>query len=167
MIINGREIRVAAIDFDGTLFTEDRFPEVGDPIHENIEYVKLLQKNGIELILWTNREGALLEDALSACKSVGLKFDAVNENLQWRIDLYGNDCRKIGADLYLDDKSLNLSPTASHKDIDQKICSIYEYEDSYHKNPYFKIIIDKILNEGMPVLSAIKYLCNLLEERDS
>ena len=31
MIINGREVKVAAIDFDGTLFTENRFPEVGDP----------------------------------------------------------------------------------------------------------------------------------------
>ena len=108
MIINGRNVRVAAIDFDGTLFTEDRFPEVGDPIYKNIEYVKSLRENGVELILYTNRESALLEAAVSACKEVGLEFDAVNENLQWRIDLYGNDCRKIGADIYFDDKALGL-----------------------------------------------------------
>lgn len=109
MIINGREIKVAAIDFDGTLFTEDRFPEVGDPIYKNIEYVKSLKKNGVELILYTNREGSLLDDAVSLCKEVGLEFDAINENLQWRIDLYGNDCRKIGADIYFDDKAVDLN----------------------------------------------------------
>ena len=109
MVINEREVKVAAIDFDGTLFTEDRFPEVGDPIYKNIEYVKSLRENGVELILYTNREGALLEAAVSACKEVGLEFDAVNENLQWRIDLYGNDCRKIGADIYFDDKAVDLN----------------------------------------------------------
>ena len=109
MIINGHLVRVAAIDFDGTLFTEDRFPEVGDPIYKNIEYVKSLRENGVELILYTNREGALLEAAVSACEKVGLEFDAVNENLQWRIDLYGNDCRKIGADIYFDDKAVDLN----------------------------------------------------------
>ena len=33
-------------------------------------------------------------------------FDAVNENLPERIALYNNDCRKIGADYYIDDKNL-------------------------------------------------------------
>ena len=109
MIISGREVKVAAIDFDGTLFTEDRFPEVGDPIYKNIEYVKSLRENGVELILYTNREGALLEDAISACEKVGLEFDAYNENLKWRINLYGNNCRKIGADIYFDDKAVDLN----------------------------------------------------------
>lgn len=109
MIINGREVKVAAIDFDGTLFTEDRFPDVGDPIYKNIKYVKSLRNNGVELILYTNREGPLLEDAISACEKVGLEFDAINENLQWRVNLYGNDCRKIGADIYFDDKAVDLN----------------------------------------------------------
>lgn len=109
MTINDRDIRVAAIDFDGTLFTEDKFPEVGSPLHKNIEYVKYLKENGVQLILWTNREGKLLEDAVEACKSVGIEFDAVNQNLQWRIDYYGSDCRKIGADIYFDDKALDLN----------------------------------------------------------
>lgn len=109
MIINGREVRVAAIDFDGTLFTENRFPEVGDPIYQNIKYVKNMRDNGVQLILWTNREGKLLEDAVEACKSVGIEFDAINQNLQWRIDLYGNDCRKVGADIYFDDKAFDFT----------------------------------------------------------
>lgn len=107
MIINGREIRVAAIDFDGTLFTENNYPEIGEPIQKNIDYVKYLKENGVELILYTNREGKILEDAVEACRSVGLEFDAVNENLKWRTELYGCDCRKIGADIYIDDRAMH------------------------------------------------------------
>lgn len=107
MIFNGRKVKVAAIDFDGTLFTEDAFPEVGKPITPMIEYVKNMKKEGVQLILNTNREGKLLEDAVAACKFYGLEFDAVNANLQWRIDMYGNDSRKIGADIYIDDKAFN------------------------------------------------------------
>ena len=35
----------------------------------------------------------------------GLEFDAVNENLPEINELFGGDCRKIYADVYLDDKS--------------------------------------------------------------
>ncbi|MDD4469472.1 MAG: hypothetical protein PHR29_06000, partial [Acholeplasmataceae bacterium] len=34
-----------------------------------------------------------------------IKFDEVNQNLCYRIEEYGNDCRKIGADVYIDDKA--------------------------------------------------------------
>ena len=37
----------------------------------------------------------------------GLKFDAVNENLPEMIEWHGNDCRKIFADVYIDDKAVN------------------------------------------------------------
>ena len=48
-----------------------------------------------------------LEDAVAWCKERGLEFDAVNENLPELIELYGNDCRKINADIYIDDKAVN------------------------------------------------------------
>ena len=99
-------IRCVAVDFDGTLFEED-YPNIGAPLLRTIEYVKKLKAAGIELILYTNREGKLLEEALSACKEYGIEFDAVNENLKCRTEMYGNDCRKIGADMYIDDKAIN------------------------------------------------------------
>ena len=37
----------------------------------------------------------------------GLEFDAVNENLPEMIEWYGNDCRKVFADVYIDDKAAN------------------------------------------------------------
>lgn len=106
MTINNREIKVAAIDFDGTLF-EEKYPDIGKPIYKIINFVKYMKSQGVEIILYTNREGELLKNAVEACKRVGLVFDAINENLKWRIDLYGSDCRKIGADIYIDDKAIN------------------------------------------------------------
>jgi len=161
MVINGREVKVAAIDFDGTLFTEDAFPEVGRPIPENIFYVKTIQSEGVQLILWTNREGKLLEDAVEACKSVGLEFDAINQNLQWRIDMYGNDCRKIGADIYLDDKAINPA--------DREIqYTSFALCDKYYKdmctNKYFNIAMNRLIHKQMTPVEVIHELCAELQE---
>ena len=97
-------IRCVAVDFDGTLFEED-YPNIGAPLLRTIEYVKKLKAAGIELILYTNREGKLLEEALSACKEYGIEFDAVNENLPEIIGRFGTESRKIFADIYVDDKA--------------------------------------------------------------
>lgn len=96
---------VIAIDFDGCLCKEG-YPEVGTPNWEVINEAKRLQQGGACLILWTCRQGKPLEAAVEACRSWGLEFDAVNENPKFMIDLFGNDCRKVGADEYWDDRSV-------------------------------------------------------------
>ena len=96
---------VIAVDFDGTLF-ENAYPGIGKPKQMTINWCKIAKQRGNYLILWTCREGDLLTDALNACLGVGLEFDAVNENLQHRIERFGTDPRKIGADIYLDDRSM-------------------------------------------------------------
>lgn len=48
--------------------------------------------------------------AVEWCKARGLTFDTVNANLPELIDLYKNDCRKINADIYIDDKAVNPVP---------------------------------------------------------
>ena len=99
--------KVVAVDFDGCLF-ESKYPEIGRPKWNVINLAKNEKKNGTALILWTCREGRLLEDAVSACKSVGLEFDAINESLPEWLDMYGNDTRKIGADEYWDDRAVKI-----------------------------------------------------------
>lgn len=99
---------VVAVDFDGTLF-EDNFPDVGEPKWEVINKVKKLKENGNILILWTCREDENLKKAILKCQEVGLIFDYINENLPERKIIYNNDSRKIGADIYIDDKSLNIN----------------------------------------------------------
>lgn len=101
------EQMIFAVDFDNTLaYTE--YPLIIAPIYPMITFVKQARLGGHKIILNTCRQGKSLEEALEWCKSHGLEFDAVNENLKERIDEYGGDCRKISADYYIDD--LNLHP---------------------------------------------------------
>lgn len=98
--------KVIAVDFDGTLF-ENNWPGIGKPRRNIIAYVLYRQSKGAKIILWTNREGIKLTEALEACKKEGLIFDAVNSNLPERIAFFNSDPRKIGADEYIDDKAIN------------------------------------------------------------
>ena len=66
-------------------------------------------KSGHQIILWTNRgdneKYKVLSEAIEWCRSQGLEFDAVNENLpnQKKVSGYSP---KIMADYYIDDKAL-------------------------------------------------------------
>ncbi len=93
-----------AVDFDGTL-CEDAYPNIGASDIELVGSLICAQIYGIKLILNTCREGSLLQDALDWCSNRCLHFDAVNENLTERIEYFGGDCRKVSADLVLDDRA--------------------------------------------------------------
>ena len=67
------------------------------------------QARGSKIILWTCRTGQPLQDAVDLCKSYGLEFDAVNENLPEMIKAYGNNSRKVSADKYIDDNAIDPS----------------------------------------------------------
>lgn len=99
--------KAIAIDFDGCLCS-NAYPEIGEPNWEVIYRAIKEQADGTGLILWTCREGQLLEDAVSACKNWGLVFDAVNENLPDWIESFGTQPRKVGASEYWDDKAVRL-----------------------------------------------------------
>lgn len=99
--------KIWAIDFDGTLNTYN-FPYAGEPIKENIAFVKKLREDGNKVILWTCRTGESLDYAVKWCTEQGLEFDAINENLPEVLELFGRiDSRKIKADYYMDDLAFN------------------------------------------------------------
>ena len=102
------ERSVIAIDFDGTL-CENAWPEIGKPRADVILFA-LVARDAYKckLILWTCREGEMLDKAVAWCKDHGIEFDAINANLPERIEKYGNDCRKVSADIYIDDKAVNV-----------------------------------------------------------
>lgn len=101
--------KVIAIDFDGCL-CEERFPEIGEPRWPVIRRALEEQRNGACLVLWTCREGELLETAVRACRGWGLEFEAVNDNPAFRKELYHNNTRKVGADEYWDDRAVRIGP---------------------------------------------------------
>ena len=99
--------RVIAIDFDGCL-CENKWPDIGAPNWDAINRAIAEKKNGSKLILWTCREGELLDAALTASREWGLTFDAVNSSLPSWIEAWGSDPRKIGASEYWDDKAVRV-----------------------------------------------------------
>ena len=102
--------KAIAIDFDGCLCT-DAFPAIGEPNWAVINRAKAEQRRGAGLILWTCREGQILQEAVEACQGWGLTFDSVNESLPDWIEEFGTRPRKIGASEYWDDKAARI-PTA-------------------------------------------------------
>ena len=97
--------KIIAVDFDGTIVT-DKFPEIGEPNLELVAWLKQYRANGGKLILWTSRNKDHLPKAVDFCISLGLEFDAINENLKENQIKWQGDTRKVLADYYLDDKAV-------------------------------------------------------------
>lgn len=99
---------IIAVDFDGTI-CENKWPDVGTPNIKLIKKLIRMQEKGHKIILWTMRTHSpyfdrdLLQEAVSFCKTWGLTFDGVNEPDADNAKLYGDDSRKIYADIYIDD----------------------------------------------------------------
>ena len=99
---------IIAVDFDGTL-CENAWPEIGEAKWNTIQALIAAQAAGARLILWTNRVGARLREAVVWAQARELEFDAVNENLPEIKAAFTTDCRKVYADIYLDDKAAQPS----------------------------------------------------------
>lgn len=97
-----------AVDFDGTIVEHD-YPRIGKEIPFAIDTLKMLQKEGHLLILWTSREGELLDAAVEFCRERGLEFYAVNCN-QPEEALFPRHTTKVLADVYIDDHNLGGIP---------------------------------------------------------
>ena len=96
-----------AIDFDGCLCV-NAYPDIGAPNWGVIAKAEERQASGAGLILWTCREGLLLQAAVQACREWGLTFDAINESLPDWIEAFGTRPRKVGATEYWDDRAVRL-----------------------------------------------------------
>jgi hypothetical protein len=99
---------VIAVDFDGTI-VEHAYPKIGKPIPFAIDVLKKLQQEEHHtLVLWTVREGELLQEAIEYCEKQGLKFYAANKN--YPEEETENTPRKLMADIFIDDKNIGGLP---------------------------------------------------------
>lgn len=99
---------IIAVDFDGTL-CENAWPDIGATKWETVQALIAARAAGARLVLWTNRVGARLREAVEWCRNRELEFDAVNENLPEVLAAFTTDCRKVYADIYLDDHAAQPS----------------------------------------------------------
>ena len=99
-----------AVDFDGTI-VEHRYPQIGEEIPFAIETLKMLIKDRHRLILWSVREGELLEEAVEWCRQRGVEFYAVNRDYPEEEKEKNNHfSRKLKADLFIDDRNVGGLP---------------------------------------------------------
>ena len=103
-ITNLNNRKIIAVDFDGTL-VEDKYPAIGKPMLFAFETLKLLQKEGHLIILWTYRNGKSLHEAVEFCEGLGIAFYAINKNHPEE-EFQENTPRKIKADIFIDDRNI-------------------------------------------------------------
>lgn len=98
---------IIAVDFDGTIVEHD-YPRIGRERPFATATLRQLKADGHILILWTYREGDLLQEAIDWCKDKGVEFHCINSNDPLGADPAGP--RKVNADLYIDDRNVGGIP---------------------------------------------------------
>ncbi len=99
-----------AVDFDGTIVTHE-YPEIGKEIPFATETLKMLIRDHHRLILWSVREGKLLQDAVDWCKERGVEFWAVNKDYpEESLENNNHFSRKLKADYFIDDRNVGGLP---------------------------------------------------------
>ena len=99
-----------AVDFDGTIVTH-KYPNIGEEIPFAVDTLKMLRNDGHKLILWSVREGELLDAAVQWCRDRGLEFYAVNRDYpEETTDNNPYFSRKLKADMFIDDRNLGGLP---------------------------------------------------------
>jgi len=94
-----------AIDFDDTIAV-NAFPEIGELIDGAKEYINKLYDDGHTIMINTCRAGKEEGDAKKFLEDNGIKYHWLNCNRPEDIEHYKQDCRKMSADVYIDDKNL-------------------------------------------------------------
>ena len=101
---------VIAVDFDGTIVTH-KYPDIGEEIPFAVDTLKMLRQDGHKLIMWSVREGELLDAAVEWCRDRGVEFYAVNRDYpEETTDNNPHFSRKLKVDMFIDDRNLGGLP---------------------------------------------------------
>lgn len=91
-----------AVDFDGTIVEND-FPRIGKVKQDVVDKIREWWEAGHTIIIWTCRTDKYLGEAIDFLVSNSIPYHAINENYNTKLN-----CRKVLADIYLDDRALNV-----------------------------------------------------------
>lgn len=102
---------VIAVDFDGTI-VEHKYPAIGEERPYATEILKMLIADRHKLILWTVREGKLLDEAIKWCADRGVTFYAVNSDSSemFKEAKDKNFSCKLNAEVFIDDCNVGGLP---------------------------------------------------------
>jgi hypothetical protein len=94
------EPRTVLIDFDGTICTHE-WPALGVEVPDAFPILRRLFDAGHTMILFTNRSGKELDDAIAFCGERGIEFHEVNQNSSFE-----TGSRKIYGHAVIDDHNV-------------------------------------------------------------
>lgn len=101
---------IIAVDFDGTI-VEHRYPEIGKEVPFATDTLRMLINDQHRLILWTVREGELLQEAIDWCHERGVDFWAINRDYpEEEAEKNNHFSRKVKADYFIDDRNIGGLP---------------------------------------------------------
>ena len=99
-----------AVDFDGTIVTHE-YPAIGEERPFAVDTLKMLIRDHHKLVLWSVREGKLLDEAVEWCKARGLEFYAVNRDYpEETMQNNPHYSRKLKVDMFIDDRNIGGLP---------------------------------------------------------
>ena len=101
------DMPVIGIDFDGTI-VYDAYPEIGEPIPGAIETINKWYNEGFWIVIHSCRAGEYEADMCRWIYENKLDVHRINNNLDWRIEKYGGDTRKMSLDINIDDKNIGM-----------------------------------------------------------
>ena len=142
---------IIAVDFDGTI-VEHKYPAIGKEIPFATASLRQLIQDGHKLILWSVREGELLEEAVKWCEKRGVRFYAVNADLDEDAAAHQGTAhysRKIKADVFIDDRNVGglpdwgtiyqmISKRATYAQILEMSATDDSHRQSNRKKPWWK-----------------------------
>ena len=99
-------------------------------------------RDGHKLILWSVREGKLLQDAIDYCKEHGVIFYSVNRDYPEEVEGDKAFSRKLKADIFIDDRNIGGR-------LDWELIYKMISEGRPHVSPYSNIVLDKTQDEMM------------------
>jgi len=97
---------IIAIDYDGTITRTDTYPHSGEIDPMAIHYINRMRLRGHKVLINTCREGYALREAETALEIRRCMVDGFNINDTDRIKMFRHNSRKIGADIYIEDRDI-------------------------------------------------------------
>ena len=146
--------KITAVDFDGTL-CEEKWPQIGEPNHEVINYIKGKKAAGEKIILWTCRSLNSLAEALIWCSEQGLEFDAVNDNIPEILEMFDAESRKIYYDELVDDKHCTRFKLPFKPETERDVAATVEYFEKGYTDQELVADIIEVFEEFLDVKNIV------------
>jgi len=102
---------VIVFDFDGTI-SEEKYPLCGEPLYGVIDVINILYAAGVGIVIFSCRQHPEhVENAKQFLKEHKIPYHKFNENYPGLTEKFGISSRKLGGDMYFEDKTIEFKAT--------------------------------------------------------